>query len=274
MLPRLQFMVTAVLIAALPWIVFSSGLLPDFFSSSIADYAPHFSPSSVAVSNLNDARQMYLMSYVRRSRELERLRELASAPLSDWVGAPAGEADLAAPAIFGPPTTVTTTELASLPVAAPVIPEDSGVVETQPAAPAPEVAADHRTQPPAEAPVASAAITPQPETQPGPPAEPASVPAPEPPPLAVRESAPSKQAAVQAAAPQEISPPPRATAFVPPLPRERPHIRAKRARHNRPALAQTAPFPPPSPMPSQLFSAPPAGPRDTNDAPERYGEPL
>jgi hypothetical protein len=272
MLPRLQFVVMAAFVAALPWIVFSSGLLPDFFSSSIAEYTHHLSPSAVAVTNLSDVRQMYMMSYVRRSRELDRLRELASAPLSDWVNAPAGEADLATPEIFRHPVPVTATQLAALPVE--MSPAAADVVETKPSEPAPQVAAPDNGLQSAEPDMVSAAIAPQPEASAEPDTASASAPSHEAP-AAPATPMPLQQAAVETATAAEAEPDlPKVVGFVPPLPRERPHIRVKRTHRSYTSLAQPAPLPPPSPIPSQIFSAPPAGPRDTNDAPQRYGRPL
>jgi hypothetical protein len=251
MLPRLQFVVAAVFIAALPWIVFSSGLLPDFARSSIAEYSRQGSSAELAVSDPRDVRQMYLMSYVRRSRELERLREMASAPLSVWMAAPDGKSDLAAEDLFNRPAVVTASNLAALP---PTIPASAAAevaptpVEAAPETRAPEAAAPKT---PFRLPDLSQAMIP-----------------PEPTPLPNAEAAPARQAMLDAVRVSEPTASGRA-GFVPPLPRARPaKASVRHVRHPRAAMAQL-----PLPPPPGLFNGPPAPPTLTNNFQQHYGEP-
>ncbi len=90
MLPRLRFVFAAALIAGLPWILLGSGLMTTAQNTPVSEHPRTGTAVALAASDLRDAHHMHALAYVRRSRELERLRELASEPLSGWVAAPAG----------------------------------------------------------------------------------------------------------------------------------------------------------------------------------------
>ena len=90
MLPRLRFVFAAALIAALPWILLGSGIITTTQNTPVSEHPRAGSGVAVSAGDLRDAQHMHALGYVRRSRELERLRELASSPLSEWVTAPAG----------------------------------------------------------------------------------------------------------------------------------------------------------------------------------------
>ena len=245
MLPRLRFVVAAAVIAALPWIVFNSGLVTDLPSSSIAEYSRQSSPASLAISDLRDARQMYLMSYVRRSRELEKLRELAIVPLSDWVAAPSGEPDLASSQ-----AETQTTKIAALPAEA-ITPQPAALAEPKASEPAPQPAEPENAQP-----VSTSSVPNEPALEQN------NEPAPS------REPAPTRLAAVDTYNPREknrlIEP-----ASLARLPRARPVRTVRHAvRHHRMRYAAQ----PAAPVPN-LFNGPPAGPTLSNDFAQTYGVP-
>jgi hypothetical protein len=103
MLPRLRFVFAAALIAALPWILLGSGIITTAQNTPISEHPRAGSGVAVSAGDLRDAQHMHSLAYVRRSRELERLRELASSPLSEWVTAPAGMV-IPEPAVAEPTT--------------------------------------------------------------------------------------------------------------------------------------------------------------------------
>jgi hypothetical protein len=115
MLPRLRFVVAAAFIAALPWLLLGSGIVSTAQVSSLGEYFRRNTAGPFAAGDLRDDRHMFLLSYVRRSHELERLRELASAPLSDWVAAPSGGIDPVRAAPDDRRGEEVVTEIASLP---------------------------------------------------------------------------------------------------------------------------------------------------------------
>jgi hypothetical protein len=94
MLPRLRFVFAAALIAAFPWILLGSGVITTAQNTPVGEHARAGTGVAVTAGDLRDAQHMHALAFVRRSRELERLRELGNAPLSDWIATPAG---LAAP---------------------------------------------------------------------------------------------------------------------------------------------------------------------------------
>jgi hypothetical protein len=95
MLPRLRFVFAAALIAAFPWILLGSGVITTAQNTPVGEHARAGTGVAVTAGDLRDAQHMHALAFVRRSRELERLRELGNAPLSDWIATPAG---LSAPA--------------------------------------------------------------------------------------------------------------------------------------------------------------------------------
>jgi len=103
MLPRLRFVFAAALIAALPWILLGSGIITTAQNTPISEHPRAGNGVAVSAGDLRDAQHMHALAYVRRSRELERLRELASGPLSEWVTAPAGMVT-SEPAVVEPAT--------------------------------------------------------------------------------------------------------------------------------------------------------------------------
>ena len=92
MLPRLRFVFAAALIAAFPWILLGSGVVTTAQNTPVSEQTRVGTGVAISAGDLRDAQHMHALAFVRRSRELERLRELGSAPLSDWVVAPAGMA--------------------------------------------------------------------------------------------------------------------------------------------------------------------------------------
>jgi hypothetical protein len=97
MLPRLRFVVASLAIAILPMVLLGSGVFPTPHSVAAleiprADKPIVLGPGEYSEAQYRQDRQVF--AYARRATELSRLRELASAPLSEWVAAPAGaEAD-------------------------------------------------------------------------------------------------------------------------------------------------------------------------------------
>lgn len=254
MLPRLRFVIAAAVIAALPWIVFGSGFVADIPAGPVADYSRQSSSASFGASDLRDARAMYLMSYVRRSRELERLRELASAPLSDWVAAPSGRDE---PAPASPQRVredvktedvkaeVSKTEVAALPVepaavSAPDRTDEAGVGKAE------EAKAD-------ESPSAPGAAARELETPALPPRTPLI-----------------EQAALHEDGPADLE-------TVTPLPRHRPPGKILgRPRHPARFAARAAPppLPPVSAPTPNPFAGPPAPPTTSNSFAQQYGRPF
>lgn len=107
MLPRLRFVVASLVIAILPMVFLGAGLAPSLPASpaelSRADKPIVLGPAEYSETQYRYDRQT--LSYARRATELNKLRELASAPLNAWIAAPAGaEPDNAATTI----ATVTT----------------------------------------------------------------------------------------------------------------------------------------------------------------------
>ena len=85
MLPRLRFVFVAALIAAFPWILLGSGIITTAHDTPIGEHPRAGMGVAVTAGDLRDAQHMHALAFVRRSRELERLRELGNAPLSDWI---------------------------------------------------------------------------------------------------------------------------------------------------------------------------------------------
>jgi hypothetical protein len=86
MLPRLRFVIAAIVIALLPMVFFSAS--PFIGSHSSPDgVRPHGPLGTV---DAREAQQLQVLAYGRRADELSRLREMASAPLTVWVAAPLG----------------------------------------------------------------------------------------------------------------------------------------------------------------------------------------
>ena len=92
MLPRLRFVVASLIIALLPMVFLGAGLAPSHPTSpaelSRADKPVVLGPAEYSEAQYRHDRQA--LSYARRANELSKLRELASAPLANWVAAPAG----------------------------------------------------------------------------------------------------------------------------------------------------------------------------------------
>jgi len=145
MLPRLRFVFAAALIAALPWILLGSGIVTTAQNPPISEQPRPGQGVTIAAGDLRDAQHMHVLAFVRRSRELERLRELASAPLSDWIATPSGPSpsDAAAapadtpaqpdPAVSTAEPTPAPQTVASLPVADDTAPDEANVVVPLPA---------------------------------------------------------------------------------------------------------------------------------------------
>jgi hypothetical protein len=95
MLPRLRYVIAAVMIAIVPWIILSSGSMTRTQDlSTQGELSGLHGPllQQVTVSG-GDTQQFQALAYARRNSELIRLRELASAPLPAWIAAPAGQVD-------------------------------------------------------------------------------------------------------------------------------------------------------------------------------------
>lgn len=95
MLPRLRFVVAFLIIAILPMVLLGSGVFPVPQTSAALAIMHTGKPISVGPDEYSEARyhqDRQALAYARRANELSRLRETASAPLANWVAAPAGNA--------------------------------------------------------------------------------------------------------------------------------------------------------------------------------------
>jgi hypothetical protein len=134
-----------------------AGLVPPSHSSSPAELSRADKPVVLGPAEYSEAQYRYdrqALSYARRASELNKLRELASAPLANWIAAPTGTETEQTPDIVIMQATVANTPAVeapanvteapatgkSEPAAAPVIePEPAkppAVVQTVPVAPA------------------------------------------------------------------------------------------------------------------------------------------
>ena len=105
MLPRLRFVVASLAIAILPMVLLGSGVFPTPHSVAALEIPRADRPIVIGLDEYTEAQyrqDRQVFAYARRATELSRLREMASAPLSTWVAAPAGaeadDADSAKPA--------------------------------------------------------------------------------------------------------------------------------------------------------------------------------
>lgn len=235
MLPRLRFVVAALVLALLPWALFSTGAVMRSHDAAPDEMSRvRLTLLQQATMTGDEAKQLQAFAYARRSEELERLRVLASAPLPNWLAAPAGGAGDEPVADATPP-----------PASA-----DPSRGEAPPE-PAREASID-------ATPAADAASTAEAENQSVPVADDASVQQPE-------EGVPSQpmhtapQPAVAAALPWEEDVPGASTATIAeslppetiPLPRARPLQRQKLSpAHRRDRLAARAPVRQGAPAPA------------------------
>lgn len=92
MLPRLRFVVASLVIALLPMVFLGAGLAPTAHTSpaelSRADKPVVLGPAEYSEAQYRSDR--HALSYARRANELNKLREMASLPLANWIAAPAG----------------------------------------------------------------------------------------------------------------------------------------------------------------------------------------
>lgn len=127
MLPRLRFVIAAIVIAVLPMLIFSTA--PFHVSYDAADAPRAGGAISLGPADMREAQQqLQVMGYARRADELSRLRELASRPLDNWVAEPAGTA-----------ATPKTAAIADSPVTTAEPP--TGAIAESPARPIPDVTA-------------------------------------------------------------------------------------------------------------------------------------
>jgi hypothetical protein len=115
MLPRLRFVIAAALIAALPWLLLGGGVVTTAQNGAPIELSRPNTGLTLSAGDLREAQHMYILAYVRRSRELERLREMATAPLSEWIAAPAGVAEPDRPLQPEQKTEASAAQVASLP---------------------------------------------------------------------------------------------------------------------------------------------------------------
>ena len=146
MLPRFRFVLAAALIAALPWFLLGGGILPNSPASPTSELGRQSAAMNLSASDLRDAHHMHILAYVRRSRELEKLRDL-----SDWVAAPAGTEEPPSPL---PPEQARVSQPETPSVATPEAPAEAGMTQTaslppDPVAPEPPRAVE---EPPSPAP--------------------------------------------------------------------------------------------------------------------------
>jgi hypothetical protein len=143
MLPRLRFVIAAIMIAMAPMVIFSTA---PFLTPSGSD-APR-PPSSLGTADTREAQQLQVLAYGRRADELTRLREMAAVPLTNWVTAPTGkepEAIVASPTP-GPQAAITVPPAAT--IAPPAVTAIPPTIAPPAEAPTPPVAT---TAPPAAA---------------------------------------------------------------------------------------------------------------------------
>jgi hypothetical protein len=138
MLPRLRFVFVAALIAAVPWILFGTGVVTTAQNTPVSEFTRAGTGVAISAGDLRDSHHMHALAYVRRSRELERLREMATSPLSEWVAAPAGLAASEPAATETPATMAPATALVEAPQAQSESVPEITVVASLPAEPTPE----------------------------------------------------------------------------------------------------------------------------------------
>jgi len=181
MLPRLRFVVAAVVIAMLPMLFLGSAPV------SVPALPEGGVRLALAMTDGPDASDIQALGYARRADELGRLRALASEPLETWVTAPAGDEPVAA-------ATAGVTQAAE--DAAPASPPEDetatapAVVSEAPAETAPPMASSDAA--PAEAAADQKQISAEPDAAPAPTTEPpVAVASATPPPTA--EAPPAKE---------------------------------------------------------------------------------
>lgn len=247
MLPRLRIMITAALIAALPWLLLGGGVVTTAQNGAPTNELSRPNAGlTLSAGDVREAHRMHILAYVRRSRELEQLRDMASAPLSEWIAAPAGVADP-----DSPPQPERQTKMPIEVANLPPVPTEA------------EPAESDETQRPDPG---NAQQQPAPEQKPATDqvSEPAS-PAPQPAP------APEVTGSIQ---PQIDLPLPRAKPVVMHVKRhkaQRPRFTTARIAYR--AQAKIAYRPEPLPFKPNPFAGPPATPTLVNPSPERYGSP-
>ena len=132
-LPRLRFIIAALAIALLPILV--AGTVGPARDAHLPRPAP---PPAI----VEDQERQLVLAYARRAHELDRLRELARAPLRTWIENPAGEQTPEAGAVISEPTGEPTQpppaaadEVAALPPEPGPTEAPAAVPEAQPAEP-------------------------------------------------------------------------------------------------------------------------------------------
>jgi hypothetical protein len=95
MLPRLRFVVASLVIAVLPMVLLGAGMAPSAHPTSPAELSRADKPVVLGPAEYSETQyrlDRIALSYTRRENELGRLRQLAAAPLANWIAAPAGAA--------------------------------------------------------------------------------------------------------------------------------------------------------------------------------------
>ena len=93
MLPRLRFVIAALAIALLPWALLGTGaVVRSHDATPIELSGARVLLRQQAMLAGDEGRQLQAFAFARRSEQLEQLRVLASAPLPNWLAAPAGSA--------------------------------------------------------------------------------------------------------------------------------------------------------------------------------------
>jgi hypothetical protein len=90
MLPRLRFVIAAVVIAILPMVFVGTGFVTSGHNNSVAEFPRTNQAVALGTPESRESRQFQALAFARRAGELNRLRDMASAPLSNWVTEPAG----------------------------------------------------------------------------------------------------------------------------------------------------------------------------------------
>jgi hypothetical protein len=206
MLPRLRFVIAAVVIALLPMLVLGH-VAPTSTSYELS--VPQLGLGAV---DARAVRELQVVAFARRTDELNRLREMASVPLAAWVAAPTGTEPEAAEA-----------QVASLSPSGPSS-EPKDPVENEPATPSASADA-----------AAGAAETKEPDAITAD-ANQSSLDTP------AQTAASVVATAVAALASNDAGAGVRPAAFVPPLPHPRPKIQKKKTvKRTRTAQAQPKP---------------------------------